>query len=116
MRKLEKDMAIEVIENFKDGTGTTTIRKYLNPDEMGGAGRMFAQFVISVGGSIGVHEHVGEQEVYHITEGRGEYTDDGEVYEVHAGDTLICKDGSSHGIKNIGQGELKYTALITFTK
>ena len=116
MRRLEKDMTIGVKENFLGGEGTTTIRKYINPDEFGGAGRMFAQFVISVGGSIGVHEHKGEQEVYHITEGKGEYTDNGEVYEVGVGDTLACFDGGSHGIKNIGDCELKYTALITFTK
>ena len=43
MRRLEKDMTIDVKENFLGGEGITTIRKYINPDEFGGAGRMFAQ-------------------------------------------------------------------------
>ena len=116
MIRKEADWAVDVLENFKDGQGTTTIQKFLNPDEFYGKGRMFAQFRINVGGSIGVHEHIGEQEIYFITQGKGEYTDNDKVYEVGVGDVVICGDGESHGIKNIGDDELLYTALILFTK
>lgn len=116
MIRKEADWAVDVFENFKDGQGTTTIQKFLNNEEFYGKGRMFAQFKISPNGSIGVHQHIGEQEIYFITKGKGEYTDNDKVYEVSEGDVLICQDGENHGIKNIGQEELVYTALILFTK
>lgn len=116
MRRTQKDWAVDELENFKDGTGITKIQRFLNPDEFYGKGRMFAQFSLEPGASIGVHTHEGEQEVYFITQGAGEYSDNGEIYAANVGDVLICKDGGAHGIKNNGSETLKYIALITFTK
>lgn len=116
MRRTQKDWAVDELENFKDGTGITKIEKFLNPDEFYGKGRMFAQFTLEPGASIGVHKHEGEMETYFITHGSGEYTDNGEVYPVTVGDVLICNDGEAHGIKNNASETLNYIALIIFTK
>lgn len=115
MKRTQKDWQIDMQTNFKDGEGTIEIQKFITGDEFCGKGRMFAQFILPPNSSIGVHKHEGEQEIYFITQGRAEYIDNNETYDAGVGDVLICKDGESHGVKNIGTDDLKYTALILFT-
>lgn len=116
MIRQKKDWQIETQENFKGGEGTITIQKFITGDEFCGKGRMLAEFILPPQSSIGMHKHDGDQEIYYITQGSGEYNDNGTVCNVGVGDVLICRDGESHSIKNIGKDDMKYTAIILFTK
>ena len=97
------------------GTGTVKFKRIINtPEELYGKGRVFSVATLEKGGEFGIHQHSGEEEFYCILSGKGEYYDNGTYVEVEAGDTTVCKSGESHGIKNIGDEELVYLALILF--
>ena len=98
------------------GKGQIFITHLLTPKEMLDKCAMFASVKIPVGASLDVHQHVGNNETYHIISGKGLYTDNGKTYEVKAGDTTFCADGDTHGIENIGDEDLIFIALIINTK
>ena len=102
--------------NKAGGKGEIFITNLLTPKEMVGKCEMFASVKIPVGASLGVHQHVGNNETYYLIQGTGKYTDNGEVYTVKAGDTTFCADGDTHGIENIGDEDLIFIALIISTK
>ena len=106
----QKTVAVE------KGKGTMFITHLLTPKEMVGKCEMFASVKIPVGAALGVHQHVGNNETYHIIQGKGLYTDNGKTYEVKAGDTTFCADGDTHGIETIGDEDLIFIALIISTK
>jgi len=102
--------------NKAGGKGEIFITHLLTPKEMVGKCEMFASVKIPVGASLGVHQHVGNNETYYLIKGTGLYTDNGETYTVKAGDTTFCADGDTHGIENIGEEDLIFIALIISTK
>ena len=57
--------------------------------------------------AIPVHKHEKDEELYFIFEGSGLMTIDGQEYEVGAGDLAICCLGSSHGLRNTSQQDIK---------
>lgn len=61
--------------------------------------------VIYPGGSIPLHDHVTE-ESYAILKGQGEMNVDGEIELVQEGDVVYMSPWQSHGLKNVGDGEL----------
>ncbi|MBR7024977.1 MAG: cupin domain-containing protein [Selenomonadaceae bacterium] len=100
----------------KKGKGEIFITHLLTPKEMLDKCAMFARVTVPVGAALGVHQHVGTNETYHIIQGKGLYTDNGKTYEVKAGDTTFCADGDTHGIETIGDEDLIFFALIINTK
>ena len=102
--------------NKAGGKGEMFITHLLTPKEMLGKCEMFASVKIPVGASLGVHQHNGNTETYHIIQGTGLYTDNGKTYTVKPGDTTFCADGDTHGIENIGDDDLIFIALIIVTK
>ncbi len=102
--------------NKAGGKGEMFITHLLTPKEMVGKCEMFASVKIPAGCSLGVHQHVGNNETYYILQGKGLYTDNGKTYEVKAGDTTFCADGDTHGIETIGDEDLIFIALIISTK
>lgn len=99
--------------NKADGNGTITIVKLLTPEELDGKCDMYAKVIIPPLCSIGVHEHKGNTEAYHILSGRAIYNDNGTEKEIGAGTTTFCPEGEKHGIANASATEdLVFTALI----
>ena len=45
---------------------------------------------------------------------RGDYNDNGTVRPVKAGDVTFTPDGKGHGLKNTGDTDLVFMALIIF--
>ena len=80
--------------------------------ELNEKGRAFAHTSVDVGAGIGYHEHHGETETYYLTKGAGIYNDNGKEYPVEVGDVTFCADGNGHGIKNAGEEDLVFVALI----
>ena len=99
-------------KNKAGGKNEIYIMHLLTEKEMVGQCKMFAKVTIPPGASIGEHYHYGDSETYHILSGVGTYSDNGDVYEISAGNTTFCPDGSMHGIENNGTEDLIFVALI----
>jgi len=99
-------------KNKAGGKNEIYITHLLTPKEMVGQCEMFASVTVPPGASLGEHYHYGNSETYHILSGVGTYTDNGDVYEVRAGQTTFCPDGCMHAIENKGTEDLKFIALI----
>ena len=112
MKTRKNDRRLEVREHMAGGEGSCEVHHILLPEDAYGAGRLFAVNTLAPGCSVGVHEHHGEYEVYLVLDGTAVVTDNGEVYELHAGDMMQCKDGGSHGIANHGDKPVSFLALI----
>jgi len=112
-RNNEKVVAIR--ENPFGGEGSITVRNLLNDeDEMYKKGRTFAHTTLQPGCSIGFHIHSGESETYYIYSGIGEFSDNGTLSTVQAGDVTFTPAEQGHGIKNIGEVPLEMIALILY--
>ena len=73
----------------------------------------FRKRVLHKGAAIGYHLQKTD-EVYYFTGGQGEMTINGKSFDVHAGDAVLTRGGSSHGLVQRGVGDL--TIIITFEK
>lgn len=107
----------QVIEHksIRGGKGEAEIRNILlGVDELYGKGRLFSHMVLNAGDSVGVHTHTGDNEIYYILSGTGEYNDNGTIVNVKPGDTTICNDGEFHGLVNTGSEPIELIALILY--
>jgi mannose-6-phosphate isomerase-like protein (cupin superfamily) len=66
---------------------------------------VFRKRALKPGSAIGYHEQR-EDEIYYVLSGRGEMTIDGKSFEVRAGDAILTRPGSSHGLKQTGTDDL----------
>jgi len=72
----------------------------------------FKKRTLKAGSSIGYHLQE-QDEVYYILEGKGEMKMNGETFMVRAGDAILTRSGSSHGLTPKG-GDL--TLIIIYAK
>lgn len=114
MIKKSNECKTEIRENMRGGDGSVEICHLVSEDDLYGKGRLFATLTLKKGCGIGKHTHEGDSEIFHILKGKAEYDDNGTVKTVSAGDVLICKKGESHSIKNIGDTDVVFTALIVY--
>ena len=112
MIKKKSSQEIERREAMRGGAGKVTIRHYFKPEEIKARTRLCAELVLPPGTSIGVHDHIGEDEIYIIQKGQGVMTDGDEEITVAAGDAILTGQGASHSIKNTGSEDLVVTAII----
>ena len=106
---------IENKERPYGGAGFVSIEKLLTPEQLGERSRLFGQVVLKPHCEVGHHEHHDEWEVYYILSGTGMYDDNGKALPVEPGDVFYCQDGDGHGIKNTGDEDLVFVALIIKT-
>ena len=112
MIKKSNEMVKEVKEQMRGGKGNIEIMHILKQDELKGKARLCAQMTINPGCSIGLHEHVNEEEIYYILKGKGLVDDNGVKQEVCAGDCILTGNGASHSIENTGDEPLVFVAVI----
>jgi mannose-6-phosphate isomerase-like protein (cupin superfamily) len=68
----------------------------------------FVEYVtVPTGSTIPVHLHEQDEELYFIFQGKGILTLDGQQVEVGAGDLAACRKGSSHGLRNTSDQEIR---------
>lgn len=68
--------------------------------------------ILPAGGDIGVHTHEADnEEIYVVISGRGLMHLDGEWFEVEAGHVIVNRPGGTHGLKNIGDAELRLVVI-----
>jgi len=116
MIKRNKEIKEQVLTNFRDGIGDISMFHFMTEQEAQGMGRLFVKTVIPPGNSIGEHAHQGDMEAYYILSGKALVSDNGEEVTLEAGDCNICFDGDSHSIKNVGDDNLEYIAIILYSK
>ncbi len=108
MIERSQELLVERRSGEKNGTITTLLRR----EQMQGKNRLLARIILHPGAMISYHQHNGDSEVYYILAGAGEVNDNGVVSKVTSGDVLYTVSGESHSIKNIGEEDLEYIALI----
>ncbi|MCL2580039.1 MAG: cupin domain-containing protein [Oscillospiraceae bacterium] len=101
--------------HLKGGKDTVRLIHFLEETQSYGTGRLFGISIIPPGGSIGYHTHTGDFEVYYILKGTAKVVDNGVEDILHPGDSMICREGDSHSIENIGDRDLEYVAIILYT-
>ena len=116
MIKKNSEIKAQVLTEFRGGIGDISMFHFLNEQEVKGVGRLFAKTVIPPGNSIGEHTHEGDMEAYYILKGKALVVDNGEEVVLEPGDCNICVDGDAHAIKNIGDEDLEYLAIILYSK
>lgn len=99
-------------ENVAGGAGYILKEELIKGEQLGVYCKMFNEVTLKPGCEIGYHEHHGETETYYLTKGAGIYNDNGKEYPVEVGDVTFCADGNGHGIKNAGEEDLVFVALI----
>lgn len=112
MVKRNAEILCETLEGFKGGNGAVHLTKFVLGEDIGNKGRFWAYCRLPQGCSLGYHKHEGEFETYYFLKGTGKASDNGEETTVYPGDVLICKDGCSHSLENIGTEDLEYLAVI----
>ena len=96
----------EKTANSHGGIGEYFVRT-LFTDEFNSSLKYMRELVLEHGSSIGMHPHNGDEEVYYVISGTGLMIVDDEEMKITAGDAVLTKSGSSHGLKNIGDDVLK---------
>jgi mannose-6-phosphate isomerase-like protein (cupin superfamily) len=71
----------------------------------------FRKRVLHPGSAIGYHLQK-EDEIYYIISGKGEMQMNGKTFPVKAGDAILTRPGSSHGLKQTGKDDL--VIIITY--
>ena len=102
----------EIRENMRGGTGEVIIRHYFKKEEINAPCRLCAQLTLAPGASIGPHEHINEDEIFIIQQGKGTATVNGKEIQIEAGDSILTGKGATHSIKNSGTEKLLITAVI----
>ena len=74
--------------------------------------RMYGFIELLPGEEVPYHIHEGESEMYYILSGSGVYNDNGEEIEIIPGSITMTPSGSGHGLKNTGEENLNFMALI----
>jgi quercetin dioxygenase-like cupin family protein len=106
----ESDLAIEQ-SGPHDGDGLTTAYPFFERAE--GFDIVFRKRALHPGASIG--EHLNDKdEIYYVLSGRGELMLDGEYREVGAGDAILTRRGSRHGLQQRGEADL--VIFVVFRK
>jgi len=112
MIKKPEEMKIQVNEKMRGGNGITKMTHLFTQDELKGHCRICARIELQPGCSIGYHQHIDEEEIYYILQGKGTVNDNGELKEVTAGDAVLTGDGAGHSIENTGTDPLVLMAVI----
>lgn len=105
----------ERIDGVFGGNGSVEFKRIIQtPDELYGKGRVFSVTTLEPGSSLGWHIHKGDGEFYCILSGEGEYSDNGSIVTLRAGDTAFCPDGEGHSLVNRSDEPLVFVALVIY--
>lgn len=112
MIKKQSEIETKIVEGARGGKGKLKMERYFSSDDLKNSIKMLSIVTLESGSSVGHHKHTDDSEIYLILEGEGSATDDDKKVTLHAGDALYTPAGHSHSIENIGDGTLKFLAVI----
>lgn len=98
----EKDIAKNEAGTHNGGGSTVGYSFFSKTD---GLKMVFRKRVLHPGSSIGYHLQK-EDEIYYIISGAGEMQMNDKSFPVKAGDAILTRPGSSHGLKQTGKDDL----------
>ena len=95
-----------VLEHFKGGDGALKAR--MVADDV----NRFMRATLAPGSSIGVHTHEDSCEILYVLSGVGTVIMEGVEEILQAGDAHYCPKGCTHTLKNLGDEDLVFFAVI----
>jgi mannose-6-phosphate isomerase-like protein (cupin superfamily) len=95
------------ISKCHDGIGAIIFREVFSKNDFRSKLEFLHETEILPNSTIGYHAHEGNEEIYYIISGKGIMVVDSEEREVKAGDAIVTYGGSSHGLINTGDENLK---------
>lgn len=104
----EKDIAKNEPAPHNGGGNSTGYYFFSKAD---GLKKTFRKRVLHNGAAIGYHLQKAD-EIYYIVSGTGEMEMNGKFFPVNAGDAILTRAGSSHGLKQTGRDDLMI--IITY--
>ena len=104
----EKDIAKNEPGTHNGGGSTVGYSFFAKADSLK---LTFRKRVLHPGSAIGYHLQK-EDEVYYIISGIGEMQMNGKTFPVRAGDAILTRPGSSHGLRQSGKNDL--VIIITY--
>ncbi len=107
----EKSTSV-IRKNLLGGKGEVQVESLFSPDEFESDVRFCSRVTLAEGCSIGLHQHIDEDELYFIISGRGIVSDGETVTEVIAGTSVLTRSGESHSIENKENEDLVMIAVI----
>lgn len=109
---LERDREVAKEQPGPHNGGGTTIG-FSFFEKADGLYTIFRKRVLKPGAAIGYHLQQ-EDEIYYILSGKGIMQMNGDTFEVQAGDAILTRPGSSHGLQQAGTDDL--VMLIVYAK
>lgn len=107
-----KEMPVEYRTGERLGTSTQLLGEAL----MHGQAKLFNRVVLRPGSAVPMHQHVGTFEAYYFLAGEGEADDNGTVRRIKAGDLMFTNDGEYHAVRNTGETDLEFIALVVYAR
>ncbi|MDO5132352.1 MAG: cupin domain-containing protein [Eubacteriales bacterium] len=115
MIRKSNECQIEYREHMRDGDGTVQLTHFISgPGELNEKGRLFSKLTLNPGCGIGYHIHEEDAELFYILKGTAEYSDNGTITQVTAGDVTICPPGTGHSIANRTDEVVEVIAVIVY--
>ena len=103
------------MEHMKDGDGYVLNTPILQPETMYNKCRLFSHIVLEKDCEVGWHVHKGDGEAYYILKGSAQYSDNGNMITLNAGDAAFCFENEGHSIKNISDEPMEMIALVIYS-
>jgi oxalate decarboxylase/phosphoglucose isomerase-like protein (cupin superfamily) len=89
-----------------------SIKWFVSPESTKGAGMTFGEVVLQPGKGHDRHNHPGSEEILYVLSGEGEQMlDDGEPFQVAAGDTIYVPTAVFHSTRNTGWQTMRLLAV-----
>lgn len=101
-------------DNVKDGEGYVLMNSILPMEKMDNKGRLFSHFRLEKNCGVGWHIHEEDAETYYIISGEAEYSDNGTMTTLRAGDVTFTDAGEGHSITNRCDEPMEMIALILY--
>ena len=98
----EKNLAVEQ-PGPHNGGGISVAHNFFTKAK--GLNVAFRKRVLKPGSAIGYHRQP-EDEIYYILSGKGKMQMNGKTFMVKAGDAILTRPGSSHGLSQTGNEDL----------
>lgn len=108
--KLKKADEVKIEEVRMDGVSNTQIQ-WLASKFDGAPNFAMRRFIIKPGGSIGLHDHPWEHEIY-ILKGSGTAYTDKERVDIGPGDVIFMPGDEPHGYDNTGEEDLMFICMV----
>jgi quercetin dioxygenase-like cupin family protein len=72
---------------------------------------VIAEREMAAGARVGLHTQADQQELLYVLSGSGNFSIDGEMRAVKAGDACLARAGTNFGLHNIGDTPLRYLVV-----